>query len=129
VDAANEKTQKKALELPKYTYPPEVVNVALITTLARHKIPVSLKRDELHFVRELDSQKAVGKKMFGAGFLTTHEKAAELIELRRQVEIAKQKAEEARWLNADSSRMVWELSEREKKIIKEMEKRLDNGTQ
>jgi hypothetical protein len=90
---------------------------------------VSLRRDELHFVRELDSQKAVGKKMFGAGFLTTHEKAAELIELRRQAEIAKQKAEEARWLNADSSHMVWELSEREKKIIEEMEKRLDNGTQ
>lgn len=44
-------------------------------------------------------------------------------------EIAKQKAEEARWLNADSSRMVWELSEREKKIIEEMEKGLDNGTQ
>jgi len=129
VDAANEKAQKKAPELPKYSYPPEVVNVALITTFARHKIPVSLRRDELHFVRELDSQKAVGKKMFGAGFLTTHEKAAELIELRRQAEIAKQKAEEARWLNADSSRMVWELSEREKKIIEEMEKRLDNGTQ
>jgi len=129
VDAANEKAQKKAPELPKYTYPPEVVNVALITTLARHKIPVSFKRDELHFIRELDSQKAAGKKMFGAGFLTTHEKAAELIELRRQAEIAKQKAEEERWLNADSSRMVWELSEREKKIIEEMEKRLDNGTQ
>lgn len=129
VDSANEKAQKKAPELPKYSYPPEVVNVALITTFARHKIPVSLRRDELHFVRELDSQKAVGKKMFGAGFLTTHEKAAELIELRRQAEIAKQKAEEARWLNADNSRMVWELSEREKKIIDEMEKRLDNGMQ
>lgn len=129
VDTANEKAQKKAPELPKYTYPPEVVNVALITTFARHKIPVSFKRDELHFVRELDSQKAVGKKMFGAGFLTTHEKAAELIELRRQAEIAKQKAEEARWLNADNSRMVWELSEHEQKIIEEMEKRLDNGTQ
>lgn len=129
VDSANEKAQKKAPELPKYSYPPEVVNVALITTFARHKIPVTLKRDELYFVRELDSQKAVGKKMFGAGFLTTHEKAVELIELRRQTEIAKQKAEEARRLNADSSRMVWELSEREKKIIEEMEKRLDNGTQ
>lgn len=129
VDTANEKAQKKAPELPKYSYPPEVVNVALITTFARHKIPVSLKRDELYFVRELDSQKAAGKKMFGAGFLTTHEKAAELIELRRQAEIAKQKAEEARWLNADNSRMVWELSEREKKIIEDMEKRLDNGTQ
>ena len=128
VDTANEKAQKKAPELPKYSYPPEVVNVALITTFARHKIPVSLRRDELHFIRELDSQKAAGKKMFGAGFLTTHEKAAELIELRRQAEIAKQKAEEARWLNADNSRMVWELSEREKKIIEEMEKRLDDGT-
>lgn len=128
VDKANEKAQKKAPELPKYTYPPEVVNVALITTFARHKIPVSLRRDELHFIRELDSQKAAGKKMFGAGFLTTHEKAAELIELRRQAEIAKQKAEEARRLNADNSRMVWELSEREQKIIEEMEKRLDNGT-
>lgn len=129
VNSANKKAQNKAPELPKYTYPPEVVNVALITTFARHKIPVTLRRDELYFVRELDSQKAAGKKMFGAGFLTTHEKAAELIELRRQADIAKQKAEEARWLNADNSRMVWELSEREQKIIEEMEKRLDNGTQ
>lgn len=129
VDTANEKAQKKAPELPKYKYPPEVVNVALITTFARHKIPVSLRRDELYFIRELDSQKAAGKSMFGAGFLTTHEKAAELIELRRQAEIAEQKAEEARWLNADSSRMVWELSEREQKIIEEMEKRLDDGAE
>jgi len=85
VNVANDKSQKqsKPPELPKYKYPPEVISVQLVSALARHGIPITIKRDECYFIRGLDSQKLQGKELFGGGFLTTRAKGAELDEARR----------------------------------------------
>ena len=120
VDEANEKAQNKPAPLPKYTYPPEVLTVAMITWFSRHKVPVSFKRDELYFIRVLDSQKDTNKKMFGSGFLIPRKKAAEISEIKKAAEIAEMQANGA---------IVWKLSERELKIIEELEKRCEDGKQ
>ena len=116
VDDANARARKerKPPELPKYKYPPEVVSIALVSTFARHGIPVTIRRDELQPIGALESQKRQGKAIFGGGFLTSHTKGAELEEARRQAEEARRQAEEAR-------RQVWELSPQELEIIKELE--------
>ena len=106
---ARARKERKPPELPKYKYPPEVVSIALVSTFARHDIPVKIRRDELEYIPALDSQRREGKAIFGSGFLTSHSKGAELEEARRQ-------AEEAR-------RQVWELSPKERAIVDELEKR------
>ena len=109
VDDANARARKerKPPELPKYKYPPEVISIALVSTFARHGIPVTIRRDELYPILGLESQKRQGKNIFGGGFLTSHTKGQELEEARRR-------AEEAR-------RRVWELSPRETAICDELE--------
>jgi hypothetical protein len=125
VNAANDRAQKqsKPPELPKYKYPPEVISVQLVSTLARHGIPITIKRDECYFIRELDSQKRQGKSLFGGGFLTTHTKGAELDEARRQADEARRQADEARRQADEARRQAWELSPRELEIIKKLEER------
>ena len=118
VNVANDRARKqnKPPELPKYKYPPEVISVQLVSALARHGIPITIKRDECYFIRELDSQKRQGKSLFGGGFLTTRAKGAELDEARQQADEARRQADEAR-------RQAWELSPRELEIIKKLEER------
>ena len=125
VNAANDRARKqnKPPELPKYKYPPEVISVQLVSALARHGIPITIKRNECYFIRKLDSQKRQGKALFGSGFLTTRAKGAELNEARRQADEARRQADEARWQADDARRQVWELSPRELQIIKELEER------
>lgn len=103
--------ERKPPKLPKYKYPPEVVSIALVSTFARHGIPVTIRRDELEYIPALDSQRCEGKSIFGGGFLTSHTKGAELEEARRQ-------AEEAR-------RQAWRLSAAEKAIVEKLEARRD----
>ena len=114
---ARARKERKPPELPKYKYPPEVVSIALVSTFARHDIPVKIRRDELEYIPALDSQRREKKAIFGGGFLTSHTKGAELEEARRQAEEARRQAEEAR-------RQVWELSPKELAIIDEIERRV-----
>ena len=111
VESADAKARKerKPPDKPKYKYPPEVVSIALVSTFARHGIPVTIRRDELVRIGALESQKRQGKSIFGDGFLTSHTKGAELEEARRQ-------AEEAR-------RQVWELSRAELAVVEELERK------
>lgn len=99
---AKARKERKPPELPSYKYPPEVVSIALISALARHDIPISLRRDELEYIPALDSQRQEGKTLFGGGFLTSYTKGAELEEARRQ---------------------EWGLSRRELAVIEELERR------
>lgn len=62
---ARARKERKPPELPKYKYPPEVVSIALVSTFARHNVPVTIRRDELEYIPALDSQRAE-KKLFSA---------------------------------------------------------------
>ena len=101
-EAENTKNEKAGVpELPTYIYPDEVVTIKSYL-LSKRGQRFRVKADECHFIRALDAQKAQDKAIYGAGFLLSEKAAAE-----------KAAAEK---VNAH----VWELSERERQIVKEM---------
>ena len=100
VKQANDERQKKLKkQMPKYSYPPEVLSAAMLNYMSVHGTRFAASLNEMKFVRGLDSQKDKKKEIYGAGFLLSLEAAA------RKAAAEKAAAE------------VWELSEREKEII------------
>ena len=101
LDGENKKNLKKLhRELPKYSYPDEVLTASLLCYMAAHGVSLEISGSDAHFIRALDAQKASGKGLFGSGFLLSEKAAAE-----------KAAAEK---VNTD----IWELSEREWKIVR-----------
>nr|DAF21849.1 MAG TPA: adenine-specific methyltransferase [Caudoviricetes sp.] len=99
-------------ELPHYEYPKNVVTSSGLEAFAKRDIEFRFEKDEVHFIRGLDTQKAFKKAIFGAGFLISDKKAKELRE-------AKQTKTKEIFENAES-KIYWELSDREKEIIKNL---------
>ena len=100
IEAQNKiNAQKNRKQLPKYTYPDEVLTSSMLAYMASHGVSFELEAEHVRFIRALDSQKEEGKCLFGGGFLLS-EKAA---------------AEKAAAEKADS--YTWELSCREREII------------
>ncbi len=89
--------EKMRKQLPKYEYPPEVLTVSMIGYMAQHGVKFEINARDVYFIRSLDSQKEKGKGLFGSGFLLSEKAAAE-----------------------KAAAMIWELSDREWKIIKSL---------
>lgn len=103
IKTTQEKARKETtVELPKYTYPTHVLTAAIIQKIASHGQNLRIKADDCRFCRGLDAQRKTGKTLFGAGFLLSERAAAERAAAER------------------ANATVWELSEREKQIIREM---------
>lgn len=101
LDDENKKNLKKLhRELPKYSYPDEVLTATMLCYMAAHGVSLEIDGGDAHFIRALDAQKASGKALFGSGFLLSEKAAAE-----------KAAAEK---VNTD----IWELSEREWAIVR-----------
>lgn len=90
-------------ELPKYSYPPHVVTGAMLNKLAKYGIPFSVPRGAAVQISAMDAQRAERKAIFGSGLLLSEKAAAE--------KAATEKA----------ATTVWELSEREKELIRQLE--------
>ena len=86
--------------LPKYAYPPQVVHPAGLGKIAVRGIQLRFPREECELVSALDSQRAKGKGIFGKGFFVSERLAAERL--------------------AAQEVTVWELSEREKEIVRRL---------
>lgn len=101
------KAQKeaKSAPLPKYVYPDSVVSVSLLEKIVDGNKEIVIHDKECVKISQLDSQKSHKKGCFGSALLVSGRKAEE----------AKKKAEEAR-----RKGIVWELSEREKEIIRNL---------
>ena len=98
--------------LPKYAYSPEVLTFADMGSIANGDIDFSIPRNETHFVRALDAQKAQDKGIYGSGALLSKR-------LAKAKEQAKEQAEKT---------IIWSLSEREQGIIDQLGKGgVDNG--
>lgn len=101
----NRQTKKRneTKKVPKYKYPDNVISSALLGTVCRVKwsIPTS---EQCYFTRSLDSQKPHKKAIFGGGFIIPDKYANTLKETRKLQE----------------KKIQWELSEREKNIIKSL---------
>ena len=102
-DANNENLKQSRKELPKYSYPKNVMTSTMMTGFSRYGIDFEVGKSQCAFIRSLDSQKESGKGLFGSGFLISNAKKAEREKAERE------KAE------------VWELSERELAIIDSLE--------
>ena len=101
VKAADEQNLREwRRQLPKYEYPMEVMTAVMLTPFSRYGIEFEVRRDECYKIRMLDCQKGSGKAIFGGGYLISDKVKAEREKAERE------KAER------------WELSEREKEIIK-----------
>lgn len=86
-----------------YDYPQEVVTSARLAKLAGAGVEWQVKERECAFIRAMDSQKKESKAIYGCGFLVSEKAAAE-----------KAAAEKA----AEKEVTTWELSERERDIIR-----------
>ena len=108
-EANKENLRKMHKELPKYSYPDEVLTATMLGYIAAHGTSLEIDEKDVHFIRELDSQKESGKGLFGSGFLLSEKAAAE-----------KAAAEKAAAEKIDTN--IWELSDREREIIKSLGK-------
>ena len=78
VDKANKENMAEGKkELPKYIYPDNIVTAAIAQRWCKYGVEYKLLRRSCLFVRELDAQKAIGKTIFGSGFLLSERAAAE----------------------------------------------------
>ena len=89
--------------LPKYVYPENVRNAALLQRVS--SVDFSIPANECEFISALDSQRDAGKAIFGGGVIMSAAKAAE------------HKASE---LKAAVESNEWELSQRERGIIERL---------
>lgn len=99
------KTKRRLMDLPKYIYPDNVVSAALLGKIAPY-VKFEVRASECRRVRKLDNQKGGG--IYGGGYLLSIKATARKIEAQEQA--AKQ-----------ATVIVLELSEREKRIITELE--------
>lgn len=112
VKTANEENLKATRkELPKYSYPSNVVLSTMLTNYSRYGVDFCVQRDECFFLRALDSQKETKKGLFGSGFLISDRKKAE----RQKADLAVIERQKS-----DGGLNSWELSERELKIIESL---------
>ena len=111
LDDENKKNLKKLhRELPKYSYPDEVLTATMLCYMAAHGVSLEISERDAHFIRALDAQKASGKGLFGSGFLLSEKAAAE----KAAAEKAAAEKAAAEKVNTD----IWKLSEREWEIVR-----------
>ena len=98
-EANKENLRKMHKELPKYSYPDEVLTSTMLGYMAAHGTSLEIEAKDVYFIRALDIQKESGKVLFGSGFLLSEKAAAEKIDTN-----------------------IWELSDREREIVKSLGK-------
>ena len=97
-------------ELPKYKYPDCVLTVSDVAYIVKNKGEIRIDKREMLHRSVLDSQKKHGKTIYGSGFLISHTAAERVAAERVAAERAAVKKEA----------IVWELSEREMRIVKKL---------
>lgn len=107
--------KEETAEMPAYVYPPEVVTPGLLWSPARRGQGLYIRAEDAAFVRALDSQKAVGKSIFGGGFLLSGKAAAE--------KAAAEKAAAEKAAAEKAAAVKWQLSLRELEIVRNLGRR------
>ena len=106
--------KSKKINLPKYQYPNEVITVSDIQWCVERGVSMQFKKGDIYHIGVLDSQKPYKKAIFGAGFLLSEKAAAE--------KAAAEKAAAEKAAAEKNNVIIWELSERERNIIKSLGK-------
>ena len=104
VEKANEEwTKGLKKEIPKYSYPDEIITSAMVARWSKYGIDQQFSVIETALCSALDAQKEEGKAIFGKGYLLSERAAAERAAARR-----------------------WPLSEREREIVRSLGAGQDN---
>ena len=105
MEAQEKAKDNGSVSLPRYEYPPEVLTSSMLGYLSTHGVEFKVMRDEVSpsKLSALASQRAVGKGIFGNGWLISEKKAAE-----------KKAAENV---------IVWELSDVEREAVRRIDKK------
>ena len=118
---AQEKAKRNgSASLPRYEYPPEVLTSSMLGYLSTHGVEFTVMRDEVSpsKLSALASQRAVGKRIFGYGWLISEKKAAEKKAAEKKA--AEKKAAEK---EAAEKVIVWELSDVEREAVRRIDKK------
>lgn len=99
----DELNEKNKVNLPKYEYPNHVLTVNRLQKMVKAGIYFEVTKNQCQNVGRLDSQKAYKKALFGGGLLIGDDKAKET---------------QIKELQIKDNLINWELSERERAIIK-----------
>ncbi len=67
--AAEEAQASGAAQPPSYAYPPELVTAPMLANMSRWGVDFGAEPSECSFTRALDAQRAVGKGIYGSGYL------------------------------------------------------------
>lgn len=95
VDEANKEwTKDLKKELPKYSYPDEIITSAMVARWSKYGIDFSVSVAETEPTSALDAQKTEGKAIFGKGYLLSERAAAERAAAERA---AAERAAATRW--------------------------------
>lgn len=110
-----EKETNEGKAPPKYRYPDNVLMASDVGYMVKHGVNFDVQGDGALFVRKMDAQTNKGKSLFGGGFMVSDEIARR----RREAEDrAEQNARNEQ--REEKAPLVWELSEREREIIKHL---------
>ena len=104
------KAQKVAL--PKYKYNDNILTAAMLQYMASHGVAFKVKAADCTAISQLDAQRPSKKTIFGGGLLLSEKAAAE------KAAAEKAAAEKA-------AAIVWELSEREREIVRSLGEKHD----
>lgn len=105
--ANDENLSEAKKQLPKYSYPPEVITSTMVARWCLRGVDFRLRSEDAVRISALDAQRLKGKGIYGSGFLLSENAT-------RDAETAARDA-----ANADGVELeyVWELSERERGIV------------
>lgn len=113
-------------QLPKYSYPPEVITSAMVARWCERGVDFRLPREDAERISALDAQRLEGKAIYGNWFLLSENATRDAEAAARETETAVREAEvrraeavlrEDEAANAGGTEYVWELSERERGIV------------
>ena len=100
VERANKENLRKGkTELPKYSYPDNVITAAMVARWTKYGVEYALSPADCTMISALDSQREQGKAIFGSGALLSDRAAAERAAAER------------------AAATKWALSDREKAIV------------
>lgn len=110
----NKENENKKPKPPVYDYPMEVLTASSVRRFAKYGVRFCLNETDCMYVRSIDNAKAEGKVVFGGGFILSERATAEHVAAKR---VADKRAADEK-----ESVIVWQLSEREKELVKNIGK-------
>jgi hypothetical protein len=115
VSEANKENERAIhRELPKYSYPDNVVTAGFLQKLSKYGVDFCVPKSDCERVSALDSMKEMKKTIFGKGLLVSERIAAEKAAAEKA---AAEKAAAEKAAAEKAATTVWKLSKREKEIV------------